>query len=325
MVRWGKKILRGLLTTVGYIQPAARITVQDLDVRRLITARYMRGEVGLEAIEQVEQELSHRMFMKGMDEMRMDMGAPPIFRNPLEPELLQIRGVPEGLGHGTAQAQSRRLVTGELNPGPDKGFGSVWQKIGKKVGTTLFGKGDDVATQAVRQRREAQVFGKRREEMAQRLAPTEFLRQQQYTIRTPASGNVTVRAGGSEVTFGMVGGELLPEMVTTAPAHRRQGIASYMYRVAEESTGMRISTKATKTEMGAAFVAKRKYKELDLSMLRPSDLVNPQLGGSNQATKNIVMATMKTHAAQPQGTPNRIAKSVRGNRGSRRVPSGGNG
>lgn len=192
--------------------------------------------------------------------------------------LSKIEGMPEG---GAAARSRHSNNPAAKGVGEDQGFGSGKLGFLKKVGRALFSKTDAIEILPNAQK----VFHQQREAIAKRLAPTEFLRDLEYKIRTPSSGSVIVRAGGSEVTFGMIGGELLPEMVTTAQAHRRQGIASYMYRIAEESTGMRISTKATKTDLGAAFVSKRKFKQLDLSALH-----NEQVRFAMQATTDIVKA-----------------------------------
>lgn len=144
--------------------------------------------------------------------------------------------------------------------------------------------------------------------MVKALAPTEYLRGLDYKVRTPAVGDVMVTTGHSKVTFAQVGGELLPESVETAVGHRGKGLASYMYRVAEEATGMKISTKATRTEMGAAFVKKRRYQKLDLS----------QLHHSMQASTNQVKANTTGYT-----TPGSAMHPLRG--GSRQGPQGGTG
>ena len=183
----------------------------------------------------------------------------------------------EGMPSGGAGEVARKKTTD---------FGSPWGGLRK-----FFSRGGQKAAKLPTARDAQRAFAVEREALASELAPTEFLKQQKYTIRTPESGNVTIRAGASEVTFGMIGGELLPEMVTTVKAHRGQGIASYMYRIAEEATGMRISTKATKTEAGAAFVAKRRYKELNLSALRAKQAVKEtRIGLAMQSSTDMVKA-----------------------------------
>ena len=194
--------------------------------------------------------------------------------------LSKVEGLPEG---GAGQRSRHAMNPASQGTGADQGFGSGWQKLAQ-FGKKLIGKAGKAASSPNARMARAGLL-QEREALASSLAPTEFLRELSYKIRTPAGG-VTIQAGGSEVTFGVIGGELLPEMVTTAQAHRRQGVASYMYRLAEESTGMRVSTKATKTEMGAAFAAKRKYKDLNLPAMRKFQLSDVMQASTNHIKMN---------------------------------------
>jgi hypothetical protein len=219
--------------------------------------------------------------------------------------LSKVEGLPEG---GAGQRSRHAMNPASQGTGADQGFGSGWQKLAG-FGKKLIGKAGKAASSPNARMARAGLL-QEREALASSLAPTEFLRELSYKIRTPVGG-VTIQAGGSEVTFGVIGGELLPEMVTTAQAHRRQGIASYMYRLAEEATGMRVSTKATKTEMGAAFAAKRKYKDLNLPAMRKFQLSEIMQSSTNQVKANTTSQTVPGLAMHPKVT------------GSRQGPQGG--
>jgi hypothetical protein len=141
---------------------------------------------------------------------------------------------------------------------------------------------------------------RQREALVKELAPTEFLRSLDYKVRTPAGGDVTIMAGESKVTFSRVGGELLAESVETATQHKRQGLASYFYRVAEEATGMPISSGATRTKAGMAFFDKRKYKNLKLRQIRPNSIAENSQGGVNMVKRNTNQRTIPGQGMSPR-------------------------
>jgi hypothetical protein len=127
-------------------------------------------------------------------------------------------------------------------------------------------------------------------------------------------------AMGEVAGFGSMSGGVRGEIMVAKPYRGRgeQGIAHRISRQMFMSGAIESPTLST---AGA-----KAYHKQVVSLAQEAGLDTASTSSNRQmVTTNAKMAAAKVHAAQPQGTPNRIAKSINGQRGSRNMPSGGNG
>ena len=117
--------------------------------------------------------------------------------------------------------------------------------------------------------------------IAKAAAPTQELASLNYTMNRLSDYSFEILATDDmgrmvgDVTFVLPTvvrpgeGQLLPEQVLVLPVAQRKGLASYMYRLAEEVTGFGIRHGKTQTEAGQKFRAKRRFRKLQIPQIRP--------------------------------------------------------
>lgn len=212
-----------------------------------------------------------------------------------------------------------------------KTLAEVMEGIQKAFGKKVWEMPTDEFVRKIEQQQHRGFYlskGYSEAEVAKKLADTQSMLQAQGGVK-PGFHFTKFRGGemfyygtatGEVAGYGTMAGGLRGEIMV-AKAFRGKGEQGIAHRISRQMFMTGAVESATLSVPGA-----RAYHKQVMALAEEAGLPTARAGAtSTELHANMKDAAVMVKRAQAQGTPHRVARSVRGDRGSRRGPMGGNG